>query len=413
MRKIYFILILLLLLAIFLGKDFFAKIGLSLLSMLEVSVKEKTDGKLLLAYEPSIEIGNQQKMYAEFINTGTKQITTKIELRVYGYLNNTLKPLAYYYDISVPLEAGMRKGFSSVFVPPDVGLYYIQSKAHYDTKVIETWGAFYVHLPPSGVIPIYVPSYPPTPPPTPPPGVPKLELEYPPSVKLYIGEKKLISVTVKNLGNAPAHNLKLYTSVSSLLNVSVSPKQVSILNPNQSVVFVISIEIPSTTEEGVYPIEFETMNDEGVKKRGEISIQVFSIPPSEEEEIYEKILNYEFLISEIQKEINYAFFEGYDVKVANESLKIARVSLENAKKYFRLGKIEDTKMELKKSEMFIEDAAFQLASLTLLVYRPPAVLWWQILFAILLMVLIVLILLYLRRIKGKRPKLLKGREEIE
>lgn len=413
MRKFYLIVILLILLTTFLLRDFLSKIGLSLLSMLEVSVKEKTDGKLLLAYEPSIEIGNKQEMYAEFINTGTKQVTAKIELRVYGYINNTLKPLAYYYDTSVPLDIGMRRGFKSVFMPPSIGLYYIQAKAYYDTRVIETWGAFSVHLPPGEVIPIYKPIYAPPPAFPPAPGAPELELEYSPSVKFYLGEKKLISVSVKNIGNAPAHNLKLYISTSSLINTSVFPKQVSILPPNQSVVFVISIEIPSGIEEGFYLLEFETMNDEGIKKRGEISIQVLPIPPSEEEEIYEKILNYEFLISEIQKEIDYAFLEGYDVKIANETLRIARESLENAKSYFKLKRFEETKKELKKVEKFIEEAALQLASSTLYVYKPPAILWWLILLMIFSIAFVVLIFLYLRKRTKKRPKLLEGKEEAE
>ncbi|MEM5836531.1 MAG: hypothetical protein QW451_01175 [Candidatus Aenigmatarchaeota archaeon] len=413
MRKLSLLVILIFLLTIFFAKDFLAKMGLSLLSMLEVSVKEKTDGKLLLAYEPSIEIGNQQKIYAEFINTGTKQVTAKIELKVYGYVNNTLKPLAYYYDVSVPLDPGMRRGFKSVFVPPSVGLYYIQAKAYYDTKVVETWGAFSVNLPRGEIIPIYKPVY--APPPALPqlPGVPDLQLEYPSSLKFYLGEKKLIGINVKNIGNAPVHNLKLYISTSSSINFSIFPKQVSILTPNQSVVLVISVEIPLEMEEGIYPFEFETMNDEGVKKRGEISIQVLSIPPPEEEEIYGKILNYEFLISEIQHEINQAFLEGYDVKVANETLKVARETLESAKSYFNLKKFGDAKKELGKVERFVEEAALQLASSTLYIYKPPAILWWIILLMILFTAIIVLIFLYLRKKEKKRPKLLEGKEEAE
>ena len=413
MRKAYFAIILLLLIAIFLARDFLSRIGFGLLSMLNVSVKEKISGKLLLAYKPSIEIGNQQNIYTEFINTGTNPITEKIEVKVYGYVNGTLKPLAYYYDISVPLAVGMRRGFKSVFVPPNTGLYYIQAKSSYDTKVVEVWGAFSVYYPPAPVIPIYVPS--PAPPAVAPPaavGAPELALEYPDSVKFYVGEKKLINISVKNVGTAAAHNLKLYISTSSLIDISIYPKQFSALNPNETLIFVISIGIPSTIQEGIYPLEFEVMNDEGIKKTGEISIQVSLIPPPEEEEISQKILNYEFLISEIQQQINSAFLQGYDVSLANKTLSLAKASLENAKDYLKSKRIKDAKKELENAENRIQEAALQLASSTLYLYKPPAILWWLILLIILAIALAILAYWYWKRRK-RRPKLLQRVEETE
>jgi hypothetical protein len=412
MRKTYFAIILLLLIIIFLARDFLREIGFGILSMLNVSIQEKISGKLLLAYQPSIEIGNQQNIYTEFINTGTNPITEKIEVRVYGYVNGTLKPLAYYYDISVPLAAGMRRGFKSVFVPPNTGLYYIQAKSSYDTKVVEVWGAFSVYYPPAPVIPIYVPA--PAAPPVAPPvaGAPELVLEYPELVKFYVGEKKLINVSVKNVGTGAAHNLKLYISTSSLINISIYPKQFSALNPNETLIFVISIEIPTTMQEGIYPLEFEVMNDEGIKKTGEISLQVSLIPPPEEEEISQKILNYEFLISQIQQQINLAFLQGYDVSLANKSLSLAKTSLENAKDYLKLKKIKDARKELENVERKIQDAALQLASTTLYIYKPPAILWWLILLIIIAIVLAMLVYWYLKR-KRRRPKLLRRIEETE
>jgi hypothetical protein len=411
MRKAYLAIILLLLIAIFLVRDFLSEIGFGLLSMLNVSIQEKISGKLLLSYQPSIEIGNQQNIYAEFINTGTNPITEKIEVRVYGYVNGTLKPLAYYYDISVPLAVGMRRGFKSVFVPPNTGLYYIQAKASYDTKVVEVWGAFSVYYPQAQVIPIYVPA-PPAAPPAAVVGAPELALEYPDFVKFYVGEKKLINISVKNVGTAAAHNLKLYISTSSLIDVSIYPKQLSALNPNETLIFVISIGIPSTMQEGIYPLEFEVMNDEGIKKTGEISLQVTSIPPPEEEEVSQKILNYEFLISEIQQQINSAFLQGYDVSLANKTLSLAKASLENAKDYLESKRIKDAKKELIEVEKNIQDAALQLASATLYLYKPPAILWWLILLIILAIALAILAYWYWKRRK-RRPKLLQRVEETE
>ncbi|MEM5829345.1 MAG: hypothetical protein QW040_00100 [Candidatus Aenigmatarchaeota archaeon] len=413
MRKnLLAVVLILLFISIFLARNFLTTIGLGLLSMINVSIQEKIGGKLLLSYKQFIEIGNQQEIYTEFINIGTSPLTERIEVKVYGYVNGTLKPLAYYYDISVPLPSGGRKGFLSIFMPPDTGLYYIQAKASYDTKVLETWGAFLVHLPPPPVIYVPTPVSLPTPP-TPIVGVPDLSLEYPKLIEFYPGEKKLINITIKSVGTASLHNLRLYTSTSSLINVSVFPKQILVLSPNETSIFIVSIEVPSTTEDGIYPLEFETMNDEGIKKKGEISIKVISLPPSEEGEISEKILNYEFLISEIQREINYASFQGYDVELANKSLSMARISLENAKGYLKLKRIQDAKLELKKVEKYIEDSALQLASSLLYIYKPPAILWWLIISIIILIASIILVYLYFKKRRRKRPRLLEGVEEIE
>ncbi|MEM5879261.1 MAG: hypothetical protein QXU74_02085 [Candidatus Aenigmatarchaeota archaeon] len=410
MRKIYFALILILLLvSIFILRNFLSKVGL-VVNTINVSIQEKLIGKLLLAFKPYLEIGETQQITTEFINIGTKPVTEKIEIRVSGYINGTLRPLAYYYDVYVPLNPGMRRSYSTIFLPPNIGLYYIQARSYYDTRVVEAWGAFSVYSPPPQIIPVYPPAAAPAAPPAPVLGIPDLSLEYPSGAKFYRGEKRLLNITVKNIGTAALHNLKLYMSMSSLINVEIYPKQVSALGLNQSVVFVVSIEVPESVEVGIYPLEFEVWNDEGAKKRGEIAIEVVSVAPPEEEEIYSKILNYEFLILEIQGEINSAFSEGYDVALANQTLNYARLSLENVKDYFRLKKIAEAKKELTKVEKYIEDAALQLASATLYLYRPPALLWWLILLLIILIASAFLAYWYLRR-RGKKPKLLQKLEE--
>ncbi|MEM5766172.1 MAG: hypothetical protein QW423_00845 [Candidatus Aenigmatarchaeota archaeon] len=135
------------------------------------------------------------------------------------------------------------------------------------------------------------------------------------------------------------------------------------------------------------------------------------MPLQEEEEIYQKILNYEFLISEIQREINSAFSHGYDVDLANKSLYMARAGLENIKDYLKLKRTQDAKKELEKVEKYIEDSALQLASSVLYVYKPPAIFWWLILLIIILIASLILVYLYFRRRGEKRPKLLERLEE--
>ncbi|MEM7825071.1 MAG: hypothetical protein QXO27_03820 [Candidatus Aenigmatarchaeota archaeon] len=396
------------------GYYIFLKItGFVSLSNLDVTIKEKASGKILLAFKPFLEIGETQKIYAEFINTGTNSVTAKIEEKIYSYVNGSLKPLAYYYDTSIPLNPGMRRGYNTVFIPPYVGLYYIQAEASYDYKKVETWGAFSVYYP-------SVPTPPTLQPVTPQYifpvqeaiGVPKLGLNYPEKVKISQGESMLISITASNVGNTTLHNLKLYFSTTSLINFTINPKQIASLAFNRSVIFLISVDVPTTTPEGIYPFDFELISDE-IKDVGKITIEVIALPISEEEEIRQKILNFEFLISEIEHEIFLTSLEGFDVSLANQSLNNAKSNLRIAKEYFNLKKFEDTKRELEKVRKNLESAVLQLASATLYIYKPSAFVWWWIILIIILVIAGILIYYYYRKRKKKRPRLLRALVETE
>lgn len=387
--------------------------GLSNLAGINVAIQEKISGKLLLALQPFLELGKTQNIYAEFINTGTNPVTAKIEEKIYIYANGTLKPIAYYYDISVPLNPGMRRSYNTVFVPPSVGLYYIRARTSYDNKIIETWGVFSVYYPPAPVPPILPPIAPPAAPPAPVGiGVPQLSLEYPEKVKVSQGGSTLINITVRNVGDVTLHNLKLYISTTSLINFEINPKQIASLALNKSAIFLISIDVPLTTPEGLYSFDFELMSDE-IKEGRKIILEVVAAPVSEEEEIRQTILNYEFLISEIEQEIISASLEGFDVTLANQSLNSAKLSLDIARDYVKLKKFEEAKRELEKVKESLEDAVFQLASITLYVYKPPAFIPWLILLLIILIIVGILAYYYYKKRRKRRPKILRALGETE
>ncbi|MEM7821822.1 MAG: hypothetical protein QXX38_03375, partial [Candidatus Aenigmatarchaeota archaeon] len=68
----------------------------------------------------------------------------------------------------------------------------------------------------------------------------------------------------------------------------------------------------------------------------------------------------------------------------------------------------DAKNELEKVRKNLEDAVFQLASITLYLYRPPAFFPWLILFAIIVIIGIIVILIYYKKKKERRPRLLRA-----
>jgi hypothetical protein len=378
--------------------------GLLAYSSITIFVKEKMSGKILLAYEPTIQLGNSQPIYTEFINTGTNAVTAKIEIRVHIYTNGSIKPLAYYYDSPVLLNPGMRRSYKAAFVPPDAGLYYIQARASYDTRVVETWGAFSVYYPPAPPQPPQVVYQPITPPPT--VGPPRLSLECPGKINITKGTSELISTILRNVGGVDIHDLRFYVSTTGLINFTINPKQASLLGVNRSIIVLVSVDVPEDVPEGEYPLTFEVMSSE-VKESCEISLEIISAP-APAEEVCNKIPNYRFLIIILEGEIASAFSQGFDVSLANRSLSNAKMHLSLAEDYCRLRDFENAKKELENVKRYLQDATLQLESATLFVYRPPAFAIPWILILIVIIIVLILVYLYYRKKRGlKRPRLLR------
>ena len=381
---------------------------------MDVSVKEKVDGRILLAYSPLINISDIQQIYAEFENTGTEDVVVKMEIKVYGYENGTLKPLAYYSDAPAIVKIGMRRGFSTSFIPSDTGIYYIQAKAEFDTKVTETWGAFQV-IYPTIIVPVYNITYelvPPAPsPPAPPRVIPpvltaNMSLSYPKKVNLTQGEKTLFAINVNNTGEKTLTKIKLLFSTTTLLDFEINPKMIQKLLPNSSSFFLITIKSSLNTNPGIYPFEFEVVTNE-TSAKGKISIEVLKKPISKEDMLRKKILNYEFLISEVETQIFSAKLQGYNTEKPEQYLNQAKESFEKAKEYFEEKDFDNTEIELNKVSDYLEKALLEVSSLTLYVYKPPAYIRYAwIIMIIVVFVLIAAFVYYYRKKRLRRPRLL-------
>jgi hypothetical protein len=393
---------------------FYSKIlGYGTLGSINVSIEGKLGGKLLLVYDPVIQFGQIERIHTEFINIGSLPVTAKIENRIHKYANGTLKIIAYYYDYSVPLNPGMRRWYDVNFTPPDAGLYYIQARVPYETKVAETWAAFLVYYPPN-IIMLPGPSAPTGGPGgiiVPAVGLPDMSLTYPDKVKAYIGGTTTASIIIQNTGGTVLRNLRLYTSSTNSVDIGTSPKQISAIGLNSSSLFLISIFVPSTTSEGEYPLDFEISSDQ-TKQTGKIKIEVVSSLVSEDEEIRQRILNYEFLISEIESEIFSASNQGFDLTLPSRALEQAKLSLGKAKYYYELGKFDEAKKELENVRKSLEEAVLQLASSTLYIYKPAAYSPLLILLLIIIIITIIILPYYYKR-KERRPKMLRELGETE
>lgn len=416
-RKFYFFLIVILIVIILLQFQKFlqSKITGFFANKIQINVSKIVRGKLTLSYFSTINFSQVQDILVEFKNTGSAPVTEKIEVTVYTLSGSKLQPVAYYYDSYVALNPGMRRSFENMFIAPYPGLFYIKAKAYYESKIAETWGAFLVlyYLPPPTITTTTTTAPPAI---TPPPvevGIPKITLEYPEEVTIKQNHSSMVNILVKNTGNVTINDLKFYISTTNLLDVDVSPKQIFILPPNDSAIFLLSIWVPEDTPVGIYPISFEIMSDK-ITESGSIRVNVSKFV-SLKDIANKTIKKYEYLISQIEQEVYDAKERGLNVDLALKSLEKAKNDLYIAKEYYKMGEYENSMIKLKDVEDDLKDTVFQLANASIPVtivvpaYRPLIVLVIAILVAMIFVV--ILFLKRKRKKKEEKPRLLRAAGE--
>ncbi|MFH8086769.1 MAG: NEW3 domain-containing protein [Candidatus Aenigmatarchaeota archaeon] len=377
-----------------------------------VNISEVLKGELLIGYKEQLNWGEFQNITVDFLNTGSVPFQEKIEVRIYYNYEGKLQPLAYYYDSMATLKPGERRSYRVNYLPPTIGTYYIKVRVPYDGKMIETWKTFMV---------IYIPPPPPVQIITLPPeitapveveiGKPAMQIDYPEKITITQGESKLFSVIVKNTGQVSLKNMRLAISLPSSFSIEINPKEIFKIIPNETAVFLVYLTIPNQTLPGTYPLDFEVITDK-IKEGRRISVEVVSALPDIEKEVKETIEYYEYLILEIQNQIDAASLKGIDVSKVQESLDKAKIALEQAKTYYNVGNYLDAKRKLDEVKDCLQETVFLLSLALIPVYYPAFPLLPLILILIIVLVIIIVLILSRRKKKEelKRPKLLRGIE---
>lgn len=378
---------------------------------INVSITEALESEILLVYEPYLKLGGRQDIFTEFKNIGSVTFDSTIEETVY-YLNGSrIEDLVTYYDTEVTLLPGERRPFNAVFVPTLPGVYYIRVRVPYGTRVKQAWGSFLVYTDPTTTT---TTTSPPAPAPTTPrpEGMPNQTLEYPERVSVVQGESRSFDITVTNTGERDLRDVTFYISLSNVLDVDINPKILSVLSQDRSQTFVITIEAPNGTTPGEYTLEFDFVT-QVTKKDGRIFVDVLESNVSVIDYLSDVLLNYRFLLDKLESEIYIAYLDGQDMDSANQSLSLAKESLDLAEGLYESGDWEACGDELKKTQTYIEEAVFKMASSTIYVYEPAAYMPFALVLVWIGVAIALFVILYLWRRRERRPKSLKENPEVE
>ena len=377
-------------------------------NIISLSVAGKMSGELVsFEYEPVINVSDTQTIFTEFVNSGSENYTLKIEYFIYLYRDDGMDEVAYYYDSAGSFGPGMRRLFETKYIPLEMGFYYIKVRVSMGEKKMESWGSFYANFPwynppiPAEYQPIMI--Y---------PTVERLlSLDYPESVDLYPGRSIMTNLRVKNIGNATIHEVKLHISATNMLDIEINPKDSYYLDPGETLTFLIDISAPNDIPVAEYPIDFELVTRE-LRERGTITVNVIPYEINLEEEVRKTILNYGYLITDLEREILEAQAKGINVTSIRSELNEAKAKLEEAKSYYNSGEFENAKTTLEDVKDILKDVAFKIAQASFTVFVAPAFSpFWILIVAI--AIALVFLFLQKRRKKEKKPKLLRTSEESE
>ena len=395
-------------------------------SQLSLSIKSSTEVEItLFDYDTFITFSPPeiQNISVGIRNTGTEPYMARIEEFVYFFNNITLIEVAHYYDTEVYLNPGMRREFETIFTTNRMGFYYIKLRITYGSKRTEAWGSFYAGYIITNETPVTGPTGPITtgteylgggvPPRVYYVSAPNLNLtlEYPEEIYLNPGQSVLTSIKAKNVGgNNTLHEVRLYVSATNLLDIDVNPKQVYYLDANTSMTFLLDIQTSRNIPYGTYPIDFEVVTRE-LKKTGTILLNIVAYNVSLEEDVRKKILNYEYLITELEIEILDAYRKGFDVSLSEGFLDNAKINLQGAKNYYELKEYENALEKLNEVKENLKSAFFQLGQDRFIILVSPAFgPIWILVIAVMIGILFLFMFERRKKKKLKKPKLLKASE---
>lgn len=324
-----------------------------------------------LIFTPVIGVGVRQNISTEFTNIGSRTINATINIKIHKLFNASLTERASYTDSLVQLYPGSRRHYATVFIPNETGVYFIQIRVPYLTQVAELWGVFFV--PGEEVVLNQTPST---------TGVggtggggtpttvtpvlnieeliPDFSLVYENKITVIKGDSTLFKIDITNIGNVPVANVKLFTSVSELLDLSINPKEIRSIDKSKASFFIISITPLGNIDPGNYTLSFSVISDT-LKKSGQVTVEVIEKPISLRDYVYGLLLNYQLLIIQIKGDIAETKLRGFDVSAAEIYIEEAENRIIVAREFFGQEKYEDALQELKAVKENIEKAVFSLS----------------------------------------------------
>lgn len=267
-----------------------------------------------------------------FKNVGSVAIDEKINLTIEDL--NMTKVLKNWNDGTFSLEVGEERTFTVVYYPNLTGFYWVHANVSYGTenKNANRFSLFFVRE-----------LYPDadddddgdaggagdTTTPTTETGTAKLNITYTRELTMSPGQIGSFFVIIDNIGDRTINDIKFLGSAP--FPFVTEPVFIDRLSPGFRGVFLVTVNIPVTLTEGTYALDFSINADEIIENR-QLLVHIDEI--SLREQIWQTILNYRYMIQQLEGEIDKAEELGSDVSDVRKSLDDARNLLQDAEDAF-------------------------------------------------------------------------------
>jgi phosphopantetheine adenylyltransferase len=218
-------------------------------------------------------------------------------------------------------------------------------------------------------------------------------VDYPKEVNVTRREIKLISVSVKNTGNAKLNNLSVSLENTTFI-IKTSPSSAEV-QPNSTQLFLVRIEIPNDAEFADYYIVIKAIGDSVSDKK---TMKLTVLPEIKEEitelrkeRIQRGINDVSILTENLWAEAFKAKTEGYNVTEVFEYLNESKQNIKTAEDYLGKNDFDNAEFYLEEARVNLEEAVDKLAEKGVIETKIVYLNYMLIVFIIVLSVLIIII----------------------
>jgi hypothetical protein len=345
-----------------------------------------------------------------FKNMGSVPFDARISFTI---VNESGHALANFTGGIYNYTPSQERTYYGNYIPVVSGYQWVYATVDYNLGRLEAWSSFYVW---PRTTPVVIP--PPTPggdgvvqPSAPEYGLPSMRINYTERIDVAKGQTYLLYIKVENLGtrtgNMTLTNIIFYAK-SMGIPFTVLPEKISTLVTNDTGFFLVTLNVPSSIDEGEYSLDFAVISDETLKS-GTVNITVTEL--SELDEVWDSIQNYLFIIERLKTEIGEAAAGGANVTKAQRNLDLATSAVDDSIGFYNNDDYGAARSALGTARGYLEQCVLEiaLAKADLLRFVLPAYVTIILIILIIIAATTALFFFYTRRKKKEREKKQKSR----
>ena len=358
--------------------------GNILLGEVNVSINPMENGKInYFEYPAEVTQYSSMDFDIEFRNTGSTPYIKDTLLQI-GTYDANMTVIANRTGHTASMGPGDRIFETLKYTPWAYGFYWVHVMVSYGDSTADAWGSFYVEpyvaiiIPPdpgdgtgdddesysgggtgsgtgflgdiSSALDLELFDF----------GRTMITLSHPDKIYVMSGDTSVAYIIVNNTGTMTLRRLMLLPRIIGNIALDAQPMNIQTLKGGQSAIFMITLDVPAGTKDGIYPMDLKVIANR-IERTGHIDVVVGSLLL--DENLMDMILNYRYIITRLIDEADSLYLAGENTTLLELYISDADSALILAKDYHNLKDYGRVRAYLKNTREHLELAVIELARL--------------------------------------------------